>query len=253
MIRAVIIEDDVQHQRNLGLLIEECCKEVEVIEVISSIPEAEKRVPELNPDLLFLDIELPPYTAFDLLEKTKELRFYVIFTTSFDKYSTRAFRYSAVHYLQKPIVKDDLLQAMDFYKERSDYSDTHHRKTIHALAHNVSKDASSQLVGFPTSEGVDFYTASDIVRCEADDNYTFVHVDGKKVLVTASLKRVEQLLGDSTFVRVHRSHLINVTHLQSYKRKSGASVKLKDGFVAPVSRGRTKELLTVLTDYGFLK
>lgn len=225
--------------------------EVDVIDTIDNIPEAIERVKSIKPDLIFLDIELPPYTGFNLLEETRELDFHTIFTTSFNQYAIKAFKFSAVHYLEKPYGLDDMREAMDLYKKRSGQGID--RNSVDALLHNLKENEENQVIGFPILGGLDFISVKDILWCKADNNYTQVRLtDEKRLTVSKTLKKVESLLSEYNFFRVHNSYLINLNHMRKYRKGDGGEVVMSDGYEVDVSRNRKEAFLEVLKAKGVI-
>lgn len=266
MIRTLIIEDDQASGEYLVVMLRSHFPDVEVLEVVDSIPIGIDRVKELKPDLIFLDIELPPFTGFKLLEATRGMSYHTIFTTNFNKYATKAFKFSAVHYLEKPFGADDLLQAMSFYKERVGYSrdskstnkiDTLGKQAEEVMLHNLKEPQEKHIIGFPVSGGIEFRPIKNIVWCKADSHCSFVHLlDEKKLLVMKPLKTVENLLDEhDNFFRIHQSNLINVEFLVKYVREGegdGGHVEMVNGEKLNVSRSKREAFLNYLKKRGVI-
>jgi two-component system LytT family response regulator len=198
--------------------------------------------------LIFLDVELPPYTGFDLLEQTRSVNCEVIFTTSFNKYASKAFRFCALDFIEKPFGEEELREAITRYKT---LAATGSKKNIDALLHNVKQiNASMQKVGIPVLGGLDFITVSEIIICRSIDNCTDFYLTGKrKITATKTLKWVDELMRDHHFFRVHDSSLINLNHIKSYKKGGeGGVVMLTESLETDVSRRKKDDFLKALSD-----
>jgi two-component system LytT family response regulator len=248
MINTVIVENEKPQSDYLAALLAKHFPEVEVLKICNSVPDGIEQVTALRPALIFLDVELPPYTGFDLLEQVKDVASEVIFTTSFNKYASRAFRFCALDFIEKPFGVDELKEALDRYKK---LAATGSRKNIDALLHNVKQtDASLQKVGIPVLGGLDFLTVSEIILCQSQDNCTDFFLTGrKKITATKTLKWVDELLREHNFFRVHDSYLINLNHIRKYKKGGeGGVVELTEQLEADVARRRKDDFLKVLAD-----
>lgn len=248
MIRAIVVENEKPQIDYLLALLSKHFPEVDVLKVCTSVPDGIKEVNALQPELIFLDVELPPYTGFDLLEQTRNVNCEVIFTTSFNKYAAKAFRFCALDFIEKPFGEEELKEALTRYKN---LAATGSRKNIDALLHNVKQtDASMLKVGIPVLGGIDFLTISEIILCKSEDNCTdFYLLNKRKITATKTLKWVEELMKEHHFFRVHDSYLINLNHIKKYKKGGeGGVVELTDQKEADVSRRRKDEFLKVLSD-----
>ncbi|MDC3337620.1 LytTR family DNA-binding domain-containing protein, partial [Flavobacteriales bacterium] len=213
---------------------------------ISIVGEAEgvvsgaKLIREVNPDLVFLDIQMPDGTGFDLLEITGTDRFKVIFTTASDEYAIKAFKFSAVDYLMKPIDPDELISAVDKSINNS------HKGSIEILQ-NTMRDGSAKRIALNTQEKTLIKEISEIVRCESSVNYTmFYFSDGTRLLVTQTLKNYDDLLSPYDFLRVHQSHLINSKFVKEYNKSDGGYLVLKDNSTVPVSTRRKNVVMEMI-------
>lgn len=248
MIKTIIVENEKQHSDYIASLLAKHFPEIEILSICNSVPNGVDKINALKPQLVFLDVELPPFTGFDLLEQTRNLNFEVIFTTSFNKYAAKAFRFCALDFIEKPFGEDDLKEAINRYKNLSASGS---RKNIDALLHNTKQtDVALQKVGIPVLGGLDFLQVSDIIMCKSEDNCTnFYLVGKKKILATKTLKWVEELLKDHRFFRVHDSYLINLSHIKKYKRGGeGGVVELSEQHEADVSRRKKDDFLKALSD-----
>jgi two-component system LytT family response regulator len=234
------VEDERKSREFLSELLAHYCPQVEVVGDADSVEAAVSVIREQKPELIFLDIEMPQHNGFKLFEFIPDADFDVIFTTAFDQYAVKAFEYSAIDYLLKPIKISKLVQAVSKVSERL-AKDTR-RERLEALQDNLNKDFHK--IVLPTQEGYQFLEVGDIIRCEADSNYTlFRLVNGEKVLVSKTLKHIEELLGSKEFFRIHQSHLINLRHMRKYIKGKSGQVEMGDDSVLDVSVRRKAALL----------
>ena len=242
MIKALIIDDEKSSRDTLRGFVENYCKEVQIIGESETAEQGIEQIKKLHPHLIFLDIELPLGSGFDLLEAFKHADFEVIFTTAHDQYALQAIKVCALDYLLKPISSADLITAVAKIRQRGLSGTT--KPQIGAFVDNISNlDKQLSKIVLPTLDGFLVIKISDIIRCEADKNYTwFILINKEKILVSKTLKEFEELLHDMDFIRVHQSHLINASHVQRYIKGSGRYVKMSDDSIIEVSR-RKKELL----------
>ncbi|MEO8772307.1 MAG: LytTR family DNA-binding domain-containing protein [Ferruginibacter sp.] len=248
MIKTVIIENENKQSEYLANLLTKHFPEIDILKICSSVPDGIAKVNLLQPELIFLDVELPPYTGFDLLENTIGVNCEVIFTTSFNKYAAKAFRFCALDFIEKPFGIDELKEAINRYKAMAA---TGSKKSIDALLHNVRQtEVSMQKVGIPVLGGLDFITLAEIIYCKSENNCTdFYLTDKRKITATKTLKWVDELLREHHFFRVHDSYLINLNHIKKYKKGGeGGIVELTDHMEADVSRRRKDEFLTMLSN-----
>jgi len=248
MIKAIIIEDEENSRTVLHNLLKQHFKNIEVTAVCKNAGEGKTAIEELHPDLVFTDIELGDSSAFDMLQQLSSVNFEVIFTTAFDKYAIQAIKFSALDYLLKPFSKEDLAEAINHYEQKQNKQQS--AQQFDALFHNlkyIQKD--SKKIALPTSGGLTIVPVKEIIRCQAEVNYTnFFLASKNKMLVTKTLKEYEELLNEYDFIRVHNSNLINLHHVKSYSRGEGGTVTMSDGSVVDVSRRKKDEFLKRLAE-----
>ncbi len=241
MNRAVIIDDIPEAIAVLKSDLEKYCDGVEVIGSAGGVVSGAKLIRELNPDLVFLDIQMPDGTGFDLLEILPEANFKLIFTTASDEFAIKAFKFSAVDYLLKPIDPDELIEAV---KRVSDQEKPAAR--IELLKENFN---TPRRIALNTLDKIHIVNVAEILRCESDINYTMFHfTDGSKLLVTKTLKEFDKLLSDQGFVRIHQSHLINAGFIKEFLKSSGYIV-MKDGTKVPVSTRKKQALMDLIAKF----
>ncbi len=223
-IRAIIVEDEKSNRENLAKILGEYCSSVEIVALCSSAVEGRKAISELQPDLVFLDIEMPGGNGFSMLESLAEINFEVIFVTAFDHYGIKAVKFCALDYLLKPIDLLELTQAVEKVEQRlAEKSENLRMKTM--LSNKKSK-LSTPKIAIPLADKIEFVEVSSIVRCEGDGNYTnFFLKNGEKIIASKTLKEFDELLSDYNFLRVHQSHLINLNEVKSYIKTDGGYIK----------------------------
>lgn len=240
-LKCIIVDDELSARRVLSSLCSEFCPKVEVIGEADSAMTAFDLINEKSPDFIFLDIRMPIKDGFQLLEMFKEISFKVVFTTAYDQYAVQAFKFSAIDYLLKPIDIDELITAVDKVCKSKDKEGDIER--IEVLKKNMNT-ASSSKIALPTSDGFVFLDSDAIIRCEAYGNYTkvFQEGDNRPILVTQTLKYFENLLEESSFFRIHKSYIVNLSHVRRFIKGKPAKVVLSDAAEVEVSV-RKKELL----------
>jgi two-component system, LytTR family, response regulator len=244
--RVLIVEDEPHQQERLSGLLKKSYPEFHVEGIASTIEEGKIMLEKHVPDLVFMDVMLPPHTSFDLLSSLSTIPFEIIFTTSFEEYAVRAFRLSAIDYLLKPVAEEELAAALEKFKQKKSTQDST-TQIKNLLANLHTPHANQSKVALPTLTGFIFVTIKDIVRCESDNTYTtFFTLDKRKIVVSKTLKECEQMLIDYCFFRVHNSHLINMEYVTEYIKGEGGLVKMIDGSHIDVSRRRKDEFLRQL-------
>ena len=238
MMKALLIDDIASARASLRADIEDYCPDVEIIGEASGVVSAAKAIRELQPDLLFLDIELGDGDGFDLLDILGKEAPKVIFTTSSNEHAIRAFRCSAVDYLLKPVDPELLKEAVS----RAMPSQLAQIETLKAHL-----EGHTRKLALNSQEKVQVVDIDEIVRCESTGSYTlFFLKDGEQVLVTRTLKEYDQILSPMGFVRVHQSHLVNLDHIREFVKAEGGYLVLKNKEQVPVSSRKRSEVLTLL-------
>jgi two-component system LytT family response regulator len=243
MINAILIDDEVHCLDTLSILLKEYCPDVQVIEQCHSGREGLLSIKKTKPDLVFLDIEMPGMNGFEMLEQLAGISFAIIFTTSYDQYAIRAIRFSALDYLLKPIDSNELISAVRKVTEQRHLPMAEQFQML--LKQIQNKDHQFNKIAVPTAEGFELIPADQVVRCEADDNYTHLFLKNKtKITACRTLKEVEEQLHDFTFfVRVHHSHVVNLNEVTKYIRGEGGYLVMSDNSSVNVSRSRKEALL----------
>jgi two-component system, LytTR family, response regulator len=247
MIRAIIIDDEQHCIDRLQTLLQEQEKHrVLLMGNFSNVQDGVIAVRQLQPHLVFLDVQIHEKTGFDLLKETSPVNFEVIFTTAYEKFAVQAFKFSAVDYLLKPIDGNELHDAITKAAEKISKNETAGK--LDALFHNLKNiQGVSKKICVPVVTGFVFIDVADIIRCESDVNYTTIYMKGKQKLVVAkTLKEFEELLTEYNFFRVHNSHLINLAFIQSYNKGKGGFVTLTDNSQIEVSTRRKDDFLKAI-------
>jgi two-component system LytT family response regulator len=247
MIKAILIDDEVHCLDTLSMLMSNYFPEIDIIDKCMSGRKALESIQKTKPDLVFLDIEMPIMNGFEFLEQFDQIPFSVIFTTSYDQYAIKAIRISALDYLLKPIDPKELAAAVNRVKAQKRLPSGEH---FHMLMNQIQhKETSFAKIALPTVEGFELIPADQLIRCEADDNYTHVYLKNKnKITVCRKLKEIELQLEDfSSFIRVHNSTLVNLNEVTKYIRGEGGYLIMNDGSTVNVSRSRKEQLLKRIT------
>ncbi|MDX1408851.1 MAG: LytTR family DNA-binding domain-containing protein [Saprospiraceae bacterium] len=245
-LRAIIIEDEERSRIVLKNLLETYCPQIEIIDDADSVKHGIRIIRQHQPDLMFLDIQLLDGTGFDILEKCAEYQGAIIFTTAFDQYALKAFKFSAIDYLLKPIDIEELKLAVQKATSSQDHRFTS-RKISHLLSHLRRSPDEQPVLLVSTSESIEFVRICDIVRCEAHGAYCMLHfTEGKPLLASKVIKEFEFLLQEYAFFRVHQSHLVNLGMVRKYV-KSHNSILMRDGKEIQVARSRKEGLIRAMT------
>ncbi|WP_425235878.1 LytR/AlgR family response regulator transcription factor [Ulvibacterium sp.] len=238
-INAIIVEDEASSREILRNYINKYTKEVNLKGEAASIKEGLDLIKEHSLDLVFLDVEMPFGNAFDFLDQIPERTFETVFVTAYDHYAKDALNQHAAYYLMKPINIDELVKAVDYVKEikqREAYlEDRVLQPKLKAVKGKIT---------LPQQDGFQVLNVSDILYCKADDNYTEIYLENKKILVSKTLKYFEEALSDFSFARIHKSFLVNVNEVVKYRKGKGGSVVISNGKELLVSASKKKELLS---------
>ncbi len=230
MLRAVIIDDEQPAREVIANFLREYCPDVEVVGIASSVSTGYHAIRKTSPDLVFLDIEMPDGKGFDLLNKFESVDFKIVFVTAYSEYAIKAFRFSAVDYLLKPVKIDELIDAVDRVRkaDRSGISS----EIISSLLNNLREGTSRQsTLIIPNIKGFEVLRVPEIIMCQADGYCTNFHVTGqRKVVSSKNLKHFDVLLEDQNFLRVHHSYLVNLDHVTGYTRQG--EILLTEGLKA---------------------
>lgn len=246
MIRAIIVDDESDGRQATQMAVEKYCPDITLIKQCEKPEEAIQAISDLQPDLVFLDIQMPGMSGFDLLSQLDKINFEIIFISAFDQYAIKAIKFSALDYLLKPIDIDELVRAISKVKERMNKKEGSYRQQ--SILNNIRyKTGNMEKIAVPSLNGIDFFAVTDIIYCHSEADYTTLVLKGKRTeLVSRNLKEFEDLLKPSGFCRVHQSYLVNMQHITRYIRGEGGQVILSEGYNIPVSRRKKDEFLQLL-------
>jgi two-component system LytT family response regulator len=247
--KAILIDDENGSRESLAKMLEKNCTQVQVVAKCDSMSSGLTAIQQHEPELVFLDIEMPNGSGFDLLEKIKDIDFDVVFITAYDHYAIRAIKFSAVDYLLKPVDPEDLVLAVKRVEEKHST-----KKSLgdqyQVLLSNIKSGTKLKKVAIPDGDGLVFISLADIIRCDSDGNYTyFILNNGKKIMSSRTLGEYEDMFQGENFFRVHRSHLVNLDHVKKYIKGEGGYVVLSDNSQVEVSRRKKVEFLEKLGGY----
>jgi two-component system, LytTR family, response regulator len=244
MIRCILIDDESNSLEMMEWLLQTYCPEVQILAQCNSAEAGIKAISELQPDVIFLDIEMPHMNGFDMLEQFDRLNFDVVFCTAYDQFALKAFRYSALNYLLKPIDPDDLKATIQRIAEKQHAPS---REQIDLLLQTMKQNlprATPPRIALTTSDGLIFVATQDILYCEAESNYTkVVLANNRKILVAKVLKEIDDALSGEDFFRIHNSFLINVNHIKRFVRGDGGYVVMDDDTAITISRSRRQAFM----------
>ena len=241
MLKAIILEDEVNNLAYLQDLLTENCPEVNLVATATSVKEGLRLAEVQEFDLALLDVELRDGTAFDWLNQLPHIKFHLIFITAYDHYALQAIRFSAIDYLLKPLQIEDLIQAIKKVKQQQQQQEENSR--LRQLLANLKAAPENKRIAIAQQEKTEFIRLRDIIRCQGDGNYTHIILSDRKITVAKTLREYEKLLRDEGFVRIHQSHLINLNYLKNYTRGRGGYVELTDGTTLDVSARRKSDFL----------
>ena len=247
MIRAIIVDDEPYCCEALATLLEDSA-EVEVKVICHNAVDALNAIQKYSPDLVFLDVEMPKMNGFEMLEQLPSVDFEIIFTTSYDQYALKAIRFSAIDYLLKPVDSEELQKAVQKVIHRSQKPIAEQLEILMQKIHQPSTPINK--IAMPTMEGLQMIPVDSIISCESDSNYTILLLkNNKKLIVSRTLKEIEELLEEHSFVRVHRCYLANLNEVEKYVKGEGGYLVMSDGTTIDVARNKKEVLLRKLLPY----
>ncbi len=238
MIKAVLVDDEKNALEMMEWLLTTYCPQVEIAAMCSSAEQGIEAVHTHRPDVLFLDIEMPKLNGFDMLEKFDKLFFDVVFCTAYDQFAIKAFKYSALNYLLKPVDPEDLKTTVQRIEAKKTIPT---KEQFDLLLRNIQQPVKTtpQRIALTTSDGLIFVPTADIIYCEAESNYTSVVLSGgKKILVSKVLKEIDEALSGPDFYRVHSSFLININRIKKFVRGDGGYIIMDNDATVSISRSR---------------
>ncbi len=249
MIRCVLIDDESNSLEMMEWLLKTYCPQVKIEAMCNAADKGIEAIHKYKPDVVFLDIEMPHMNGFDMLEQFDKLFFDVVFCTAYDQFAIKAFRYSALNYLLKPVDPEDLKETIRRLEEKRSAPS---QGQIELLLQNMRQTNKStvQRIALTTGDGMIFVSTAEIIYCEAESNYTAVVLEGgKKILVSKVLKEIDEALTGPDFFRVHNSFLININRIKKFVRGDGGYVIMEDGANVSISRSRRQEFMELFSKF----
>ena len=249
MIRAILIDDESNSLEMMEWLLKTYCPQVQVEAMCNSAAKGIEAINKFRPDVIFLDIEMPHMNGFDMLEEFDKLSFDVVFCTAYDQFAIRAFKYSALNYLLKPVDPEDLKETIRRIEEKKMAPS---REQLELLLENIRKPSkpTAQRIALTTGDGLIFVPTKDILYCNAESNYTnVVLTGGRKILVSKVLKEIDEALAGPDFFRIHNSYLVNLNHITKFVRGDGGYVVMQDGASVSISRSKRQEFMELFEKF----
>jgi two-component system LytT family response regulator len=249
MITAVLIDDDKHLRTGLKALLERYTNEIQIIGEAESVKTGVELLKSLNQQVIFLDIHLNDGTGFDILEKLGKTTAHIVFITAHEQYAVKAFKFSALDFILKPVDPEELQSTIVKIKEVVGKSSSFDH--IDLLLENIRKKVDNfKRIALSTSDGIHLFEVSDIIRCEAKVNYTeFFIKNHKPLLISRTLKEYEELLTEHGFERIHQSHLINLSYLKSYIKSDGGYVIMADNTNIPIAQSKKERLQELIKNF----
>lgn len=247
MLSVLIIDDEELSRDTISAIVRQYCNDATLVGEAGSMKEGLRAIRELKPDVILLDIQLGDGSGFELLRLAAPIQSFVIFITAYEEYAIRAFKTAALDYLLKPVDIAELQSAL--HKAKEEKQRTSLEAQLNILLSNISQASAGQSrkIVLKTSDHMHILTASEIVHLEAEDNYTrFYLVDKRVILVSKTLKEYEEILDKSLFVRIHQSHIVNMSYASRFDRRNGGFLVLKDHTTLPVSTRKKEDLISYL-------
>ncbi len=241
-LKCIIIDDEQKDRENLRLLIDSYCPQVEIIGEAKDRSSILTVLSQLQPDLVFVDIQLGSISIFDVLKELDHINFRIVFVTAFDKYAIEGYQYDAIDYLLKPLDVKRLIKVVDKtirLKEQSGFKEN----KINEIKDLYSKVTAPPKISITDAKGVHIIKTIDVLYCVSDGNYTtFVMNNRSEIVISKNLKHFENKLKGYSFLRIHKSYLINLNHIDFLTKEQGGSAIMKNGKSLPISRNCKKEL-----------
>jgi two-component system, LytTR family, response regulator len=242
-LKALIVDDETASRETLQAYLLKYCTGVQVVALADSVKTALVEIEKHQPDVVFLDVEMPYGNAFDLLEQVQNIRFETVFVTAFSNYALQAINVSAAYYILKPIDIDELVAAVEKIKQAKEQKNLSlHTQILIDNIHTSNKQLHKLVL--PVLDGFEVVQIKEIIHCQAQDNFTdFFFTNGKRMLICRTLKFYEQTLESFGFLRIHKSHLINLQYVKKYKKGKGGQVIMTDDAELELSVNKKDEFL----------
>lgn len=246
-LKVIIVDDEVSVRNSISKILKMDFPEINITSSVGTIGEGYSEIVNNTPDLLFLDVELPDGTGFDLLHRFDSINFRVIFITGHQEYALKAIKMSALDFILKPFDSGEIRNAVE--KAQKVINRDEEQIKFRTLSENMEGKKVLKRIILPTSENLHLIQIRDIIRAEADSNYTrFMISDGQKIMVSRTIKEFDTLLSGSGMVRVHQSHLVNISFVDKFVKRDGGYLQLKDGSNVPVSQSLKKKVIEAISN-----
>lgn len=248
MIKAILIDDERNAIEMLEWLLNTYCPEIKIVAMCESAENGIASIAELKPDVVFLDIEMPKMNGFTMLENIKDIDFEIVFTTAYDKFAVKAFRFAALNYLLKPIDPEDLKLTIERLKTKISSPSKDQMDLL--FQHLTTLENKPERIALATNDGLVFVKTKDISYCKADSNYTsVVMANGQKLLIAKTLKDIDETLSGKDFFRVHNSYLVNINHISKYVRGDGGYILMPDDTQITIARSKRDDFFELFTRF----
>ena len=245
---AIIVDDELSVRNSITKLLNENFPGINICSTAGTVADAVDAITRHNPDILFLDVELPDGTGFDILSRLPDRDFRVIFITGHQEYALKAIKVSALDYILKPFDPDELCRAIEKASEEINHRDE--KLKLETLADNLQDKKTLKRIILPTAEHLHVVPINEIIRAEADSNYTMFRLSGNRhVMVSKTIKEFDEMLSGSGMIRVHQSHLVNLAYIDRFVKRDGGYLILRDSTEVPVSQNLKKSVLGAIKDY----
>src|SRR3989339_1236239 len=246
--KVVVVDDELYSRESVIAILNEKFPEIEIAGQAGSVREAIETISDTRPELVFLDIDLPDGSGFDILNSLKPIRFKIIFITAHLEYALKAIKFSAFDYILKPVSSVELIAALDRALMETQPG-THQMKLDAFFGNYENNKKEAKKMVLKTSESIHLINIQDIIRCEADNNYTTFFLNtGEKIIVSKGLKEYEEMLNGNGFFRVHQSHLVNIRCISRFDKRDGGSLILADKTQVPVSQRKRQKLMDLFDE-----
>jgi two-component system LytT family response regulator len=245
-IKAVIIDDEQHSLETTDILVRKYCPGILVTGLADSPEKGIALIDALKPELVFLDIAMPRMNGFEMLQFIQFKNFEIVFTTAFDAYAIKAFKVNAMDYLLKPIEPEELIRAVEKVKAKIEKNQQLNR-IDDILQNSTLQGFRKSKLALPVDGKIAMLEYDSILYCESDGNYTRIYLSGnKRLMISKTLKDIENMLPQTGFFRIHHSYVVNINHIKEYIRGEGGEVVMSNGEIIRVSRNKKEELLSVL-------
>ncbi len=243
MINTIIIDDEQKARETIADILKLYCTNVNIIAQAEDVKSGIEAISQNKPDLVLLDIKMPDGSGFDLLKQLKIIDFKIIFITAYEEYAIKAFKFSALDYILKPIDPEELIKAIEKAGQSFNQENINLKlDAFYSNIENISKEVKK--IVLYTFESIYIVNVQDIIRCESDRNYTYFYfIDGKKLFVSKTLKEFDEILNEYGFFRPHQSHLVNMNYIHRYEKHGGSYLIMKDNSKIPVASRKKNQLL----------